>query len=112
LEPFIRGGRKGQRGPGPENRLFLMNALTVVACLWGRWDDLPDRFDKHQTVKRRYTGSSSAAFLMRCLPLRQTTHLEWLLIDSTSIIAHQQAAEARNLKGGLSPKVPAGHTAA
>ncbi len=112
LEAFIPGGRKGKRGPRPENRQF-MNAVLWVARSGGRWDDVPDRFGKYQTVKRRYyrfieRGVFDAMFAA----VSDDADLEWLMIDSTTIRAHQQAAGARKVKGGLMPRVWAGPAAA
>ena len=47
------GGRKGKRGPRTDNRRFL-NALLWMARSGGCVRDLPRRFGKHETVKRRY----------------------------------------------------------
>lgn len=112
LEPFIPGGRKGKRGPRSNNRCFL-NALLWIARSGGRWRDLPERFGKYQTVKRRYyrwiqRGILDAIFAA----LASDTDMEWLMIDSTIVRAHQHAAGARKVKGGRMPRVWAGLAAA
>ena len=40
--------------------------------------------------------------------LAREADLEWLMIDSTIVRAHQHAAGARKLKGGRMPRVWAG----
>lgn len=40
--------------------------------------------------------------------LSRQADLEWLMIDSTIVRAHQHAAGARKLKGGRMPRVWAG----
>jgi transposase len=112
LEPFIPGGRKGKRGPRSNNRCFL-NALLWIARSGGRWRDLPERFGRYQTVKRRYyrwiqRGILDAIFAA----LASDTDMEWLMIDSTIVRAHQHAAGARKVKGGRMPRVWAGLAAA
>ena len=42
------------------------------------------------------------------LVLAREADLEWLMIDSTIVRAHQHAAGARKEKGGLMPRVWAG----
>jgi transposase len=112
LEPFIPGGRKGKRGPRSNNRGFL-NALLWIARSGGRWRDLPERFGKYQTVKRRYyrwikRGILDAIFAA----LASDADMEWLMIDSTIVRAHQHAAGACKVKGGRMPRVWAGLAAA
>jgi transposase len=67
----------------------------------GRWHDLPRRLGKHETVKRRYYRWIEMCVLDGILaaPARESD-LEWLMIDSTIVRAHQQAAGARREKGG------------
>lgn len=44
--------------------------------------------------------------------LAREADLEWLMIDSTIVRAHQQAAGARKIKGGRMPKAWVGPAAA
>ncbi len=104
LKPFVPGGSKGKRGPRSDNRRFL-NGLLWMARSGGRWRDLPERFGDFQTVKRRYyrwieNGVLAAIFEA----LSREADMEWLMIDSTIIRAHQHAAGARKEKGGRMPK--------
>ncbi len=79
----------------------------------GRWRDLPERFGDHQAVKRRYyrwiERGALDAFLQA---LTTEADLEWLMIDSTIIRAHQHAAGARIAKGGRMPRAWAAPAAA
>ena len=109
---FVPGGRKGKRGPRSDNRRFL-NALLWMARSGGRWRDLPRRFGKHETVKRRYYRWIEMGVLDAILAaLAREADLEWLMIDSTIVRAHQQAAGARREKGGRMPRALAGPAAA
>jgi len=108
LKGFVPGGRKGKRGPRTDNRRFL-NALLWMARSGGRWRDLPRRFGKHETVKRRYYRWIEMGVLDAILAaLAREADLEWLMIDSTIVRAHQQAAGARREKGGRMPRALAG----
>jgi len=105
LRDFVPGGRKGKRGPRSNNRLFF-DALLWLARLGGRWRDLPERFGDFQTIKRRYyRWIEQGVFDVIFQNLGETADLEWLMIDSTIVRAHQHAAGARRKKGGLMPKV-------
>jgi transposase len=104
LRAFVPGGRKGKRGPRADNRRFL-NALLWMARSGGRWRDLPRRFGKHESVKRRYDRWIEMGVLDPILAaLAREADLEWLMIDSTIVRAHQQAAGARRQKGGRTPR--------
>jgi transposase len=111
LKAFVPGGRKGKRGPRTDNRRFL-NALLWMARSGGRWRDLPERLGGYETVKRRYYRWIEMGVLDDILAaLAREADLEWLMIDSTIVRAHQQAAGARRQKGGRMPKAlvaPAG----
>ena len=101
LRDLVPGGRVGQRGPRCDNRLFL-DALLWMARSGARWRDLPQRLGDHRTVKRRYynwvrRGAFAAFFEV----LGADADLEWLMLDSTIVRAHQHAAGARIPKGGL-----------
>ena len=104
LKAFVPGGRKGRRGPRTDNRRFL-NALLWMARSGGRWRDLPERLGDYETVKRRYYRWIEMGVLDDILAaLAREADLEWLMIDSTIVRAHQQAAGARRQKGGRMPR--------
>jgi len=108
LKDFVPGGRRGKRGPRANNRRFL-DALLWMARSGGRWRDLPARLGDHNTVKRRYYRWIEMGVLDLMLEaLAREADLEWLMIDSTIVRAHQHAAGARKLKGGRMPRVWAG----
>ncbi len=104
LRDLVPGGREGQRGPRCDNRLFV-DALLWMARSGARWRDLPERFGDHQAIKRRHyrwiTRGALGSFLA---VLTAKADLEWLMIDSTIVRAHQHAAGARIAKGGLMPR--------
>jgi transposase len=74
-----------------------------------RWRDLPAQLGDYRAVKRRYyrwieMGALDAMFEA----LAKEADMEWLMIDSTIVRAHQHAAGARRAKGGRMPRVWAG----
>jgi transposase len=104
LRDLVPGGRAGQRGPRCDNRLFV-GALLWMARSGARWRDLPERYGSHQAVKRCYyrwvERDALGGFLAA---LAADADLEWLMIDSTVVRAHQHAAGARRSKGVLMPR--------
>jgi transposase len=78
-----------------------------------RWRDLHERLGDYETVKRRYYRWIEMGVLDAVLAaLTREADLEWLMIDSTIVRAHQQAAGARREKGGRMPKALAAHAVA
>ena len=99
LQPYIPGGCKGKRGPRTNNRLFI-NALIWMARSGGRWRDLPERFGKYQSVKRRYySWVKSGVFDRIFSALSEEREFDFLMIDSTVIRAHKHAAGAPRKRG-------------
>ena len=111
LKEYVPGGRKGKRGPRTDNRRFL-NALLWMARSGARWRDLPEELGDYATVKRRYYRWIEMGVLDAILAaLAREADLEWLMVDSTIVRAHQHAAGARRQKGGRVPRAlaaPAG----
>jgi transposase len=104
LKGLVPGGTKGKRGPRTDNRRFL-DALLWMARSGGRWRDLPERFGNYHSVKRRYYRWIAMGVLDTMLAaLAREADLEWLMIDSTIVRAHQHAAGARKAKGGQMPR--------
>jgi transposase len=104
IKGFVPGGTKGRRGPRTDNRKFL-NALLWMARSGGRWRDLPERLGDHNSVKRRYYRWIEMGVLDQMLAhLAKEADVDWLMIDSTIVRAHQHAAGARKVKGGRMPR--------
>ena len=103
--PLIPGGSEGKRGPRTDNRRFI-NALLWMARSGARWKDLPPDFGAFQTVKRRYYRWVERGLIDRLFEqLGEDADLEWLMLDSTIIRAHQHAAGAPKKKGVKKPRV-------
>ena len=108
IKGFVPGGTKGKRGPRTNNRRFL-DALLWMARSGARWRDLPERLGDYRSVKRRYYRWIEMGVLdAMVVALARVAVMEWLLIDSTIVRAHQHAAGARKQKGGRMPRVWAG----
>jgi transposase len=105
IAPLMPGGCKGKRGPRSNNRRF-MEAVLWMARSGGRWRDLPERFGKVSAVKQRYYDwIERGVFADIFQALSGEADMEWLMVDSTVVRAHQHAAGARRQKGGRMPRV-------
>jgi len=91
-------GREGDPGvTAKDNRLFI-NAVLWIAKTGAPWRDLPERLGNWNSVWRRFDRWARKGAWERVFRELQDPDLEWLLLDSTVIRAHQHAAGA--IKGG------------
>ena len=103
LKAHLPWGKTGSRGRNANNRLFI-DALLWMARSGGRWRDLPARYGKWESVKRRYYLWVEAGAIERLFEaLRDHADCDWLMMDATIVRAHAQASGARHKKGGLMP---------
>jgi transposase len=88
-------GRPGAPGTtGDDNRLFV-NAVLWIARTGAPWRDLPERFGNWNSVFQRFNRWAKRGVWGRVMEvLGGDADLEWLLIDSTVVRAHQHAAGA------------------
>jgi putative transposase len=91
-------GKKSDPGrTGADNRLF------VNACLWvlrsgAHWQDLPERYGKWKSVHKRFGRWADAGVWERVFAhLIKDPDNDYVMLDTTLIRAHQQAAGG---KGG------------
>jgi len=77
-----------------DNRLFV-DAVLWIAKTGSPWRDLPDRFGNWNSVWRRFDRWATKGVWERVFRELQDPDLEWLLLDSTVIRAHQHAAGAK-----------------
>ena len=87
-------GQAGQVGvTAKDNRLFV-NAVLWIGKTGAPWRDLPERFGKWSTVWQRFNRWSKKGVWQQVFDALQDPDLEWLIIDSTVIRAHQHSAGA------------------
>jgi transposase len=91
-------GKAGDPGrTGGDNRLFVNGCLWVLRS-GAHWRDLPERYGKWKTVHRRFSRWCHAGVWERVFEvLAADRDNQYLMIDSTIVRAHQQAAGG---KGG------------
>jgi transposase len=91
-------GQPGDPGvTAKDNRLFV-NAVLWIAKTGAPWRDLPDRFGRWDSTWRRFDRWARKGVWERVFGSLQDPDLEWMIIDSTVVRAHQHAAGAE--RGG------------
>jgi putative transposase len=101
-------GKPGDPGVTADNRRFV-NAVLWIARTGAPWADLPERFGKPNSVWRRFDRWARKGIWARVFDELKDPDLEWLILDSTVIRAHQHAA---GKKGGRPTRRWAGRAAA
>jgi len=91
-------GKPGDRGRcGKDNQLFVNGILRVLRS-GAHWHDLPERYGKWKTLHKRFSRWAKAGVWERVFEhLIDDPDNDYLMLDSTMVRAHQQAATG---KGG------------
>ena len=88
--------------PGDPGRTGADNRLFVNGCLWvlrsgAHWCDLPERYGRWKTVHRRFSRWCDSGVWERVFDALTTDRdNQYLMIDSTIVRAHQQAATGKD----------------
>lgn len=91
-------GKVGDAGrTAADNRLFVNGVLWVLRS-GARWGDLPERYGKPKSVHKRFSRWAKTGVWERVFAvLAADRKNEHLMLDTTLVRAHQQAATG---KGG------------
>ncbi len=100
IAPMLPGKVSDPGRTGGDNRLFVNGCLWVLRS-GAHWRDLPERYGKWKTLHKRFTRWAKAGVWDEVFAsLIKDRHNQYLMLDSTLVRAHQQAATG---KGG--PKI-------
>jgi transposase len=104
-------GQPGDPGvTAKDNRLFV-NAVLWIAKTGAPWRDLPERFGPWGSVWKRFDRWAKKGVWERVFGELQDPDLEWMIIDSTVVRAHQHAAGEKGGKGGRPSAAPGADSA-
>lgn len=95
VEPLL-SGRQGTRGrPADNNRQFL-NAVMWIARTGAPWRDLPERYGDWKNTHRRFSRwATRGVWRSVFAALNVNADMEYLMMDSTIVKAHQHSAGAK-----------------
>lgn len=97
IAPLLPGKAGDPGRTAADNRLFVNGVLWVLRS-GAHWCDLPERYGRWKTLHKRFSRWSRAGVWERVFAdLTRDRDNQYLMIDSTLVRAHQQAATG---KGG------------
>ena len=95
VEYFLPGRKEHVGRTADDNRLFVNGVLWVLRS-GARWADLPERYGKYKSVHKRFVRWSHSGVWERVFhELVRDKKNQYLMLDSTIVRAHQQAATGR-----------------
>jgi transposase len=93
IKDLLPGREKDPGVTAKDNRLFV-DAVLRIAKTGAPWRDLPERFGPRGSVRKRSDRWSAKGIWKRVFEALQDPDLEWIILDSTVVRAHQHAARA------------------
>jgi transposase len=100
IEDLLPGKPRDPGRTGSDNRLFVNGVLWVLRS-GAHWQDLPERYGKWKSVHKRFTRWAEAGVWEKVFAsLTGDPDNQYLMLDTTLVRVHQQAASG---KGG--PKI-------
>jgi len=101
LQPLL-SGKPGDPGRNADDNRRFLNAVLWIARTGAPWADLPERFGKQDTVYQRFNRWAKKGRWQAIFEALQDPDLDWVMVDSSVVRAHQDAAGRK--KGIPAPK--------
>jgi transposase len=102
LEPLLLGKAGDPGRTAADNRLFVNGVLWVLRS-GAHWCDLPERYGKWKSLHQRFARWAKAGVWERVFEaLIDDAENDYLMLDTTLVRAHQQAATG---KGGTKTRL-------
>jgi len=97
IEPLL-SGKPGDPGRNAEDNRRFINAVYWIARTGAPWADLPERFGKYDTVYQRFNRWAKKGRWKAIFEALQEPDLDWVMIDSSVVRAHQHAAGQKKVQ--------------
>ena len=91
IKPLL-SGKPGDPGRNAQDNRRFINAVLWIARTGAPWEDLPERYGKSNTVFQRFNRWAKQGRWQAIFEALQEPDLEWIMLDSTVVRAHQHAA--------------------
>jgi transposase len=95
IKDFLPGRKEHVGRTAADNRTFVNGVLWILRS-GARWHDLPERYGKYKSVHKRFMRwAHSGVWEQVFHELVRDKKNQYLMLDSTIVRAHQQAATGR-----------------
>jgi transposase len=95
IKDFLPGRVESVGRTALDNRVFVNGVLWVLRS-GAHWHDLPERYGKYKSLHKRFSRWAASGVWEKVFQeLLRDRKNQYLMIDSTIVRAHQQAATGR-----------------